>query len=166
MTIAISQLQANGVTFEAFEAVAIAQQLIEGLRGSPGADEVQPSDGPPSPDNVCLREDGSVAWRGCRVTASVAEVGIFLDALLSRGPVHVPVGVRETIARARLEMDVPPFDSLDALSRDLSRHEQGDRALIIRRALARANRHGDRAAGESPADPRVGDRIAARAARG
>ena len=51
----------------------------------------------------------------------------------------MPGGLRYTIARALLEVDVPPFDSLDDFSRDLARHEHGDRAGIVRRLL-RASR--------------------------
>jgi hypothetical protein len=37
-----------------------------------------------------------------------------------------------------LNVDVPPFDSLDDLARDLARHERGDRATSVRGVLARA----------------------------
>jgi hypothetical protein len=67
----------------------------------------------------------------------VSEVGIFLDSLLPDGSPRVPSGVRYTIARALLNVDVPPFGSLDELSRDLARHERSDRAEAVRRALAR-----------------------------
>jgi hypothetical protein len=140
MTISIADLTAAGMTFEAFEAVAVAQQLIEASRGP--VDEAQPPYGPPSAGNVFLKEDGSVVCRGCWTTPSVAEVAIFLEALLVPGSPAVPGALRYTIARALLNVDVPPFDSLDAFSRDLSRHEYGDRAVIVRRALARAKRQG------------------------
>jgi hypothetical protein len=160
MTTSIAELQTAGLRFESFEAVAIAQQLIDALRGSDEADEAQAPYGPPSTENVFLCDDGAVLCRGCRTTPAVSEIGIFLDALLSTGPGRVPGGLRYTIARALLNVDVPPFDSLDDLSRDLSRHEHGDRAVIIRRALARAGRHGaitpiPSGGGKSSADPTV-----------
>jgi hypothetical protein len=71
-------------------------------------------------------------------TPAVSEVGIFLDELLPAGSPRVPGALRYSIARSLLNVDVPPFDSLDDFSRDLSRHERGNRAVIVRRALARA----------------------------
>jgi hypothetical protein len=85
-----------------------------------------------------LNDDGSVACRGCRTTPAVSEVGIFLEALLPAGSPRVPGGLRYIIARALLNVDVPPFDSLADLSRDLERHERGDRAQVVRGVLARA----------------------------
>ena len=82
-------------------------------------------------------DDGSVVCRGCRDTPAVSELGHFLDALLPAGSPRVPGAVRYTIARALLDVDAPPFESLDDFSRDLARHEQGDRAEDVRRALAR-----------------------------
>jgi hypothetical protein len=137
MTCSITELLATGVVLEADEAVAIAQQLIAALRDVHETDEVQPPFGPPSADNVFLREDGTVFCRGCRTTPAVSEIGIFLDSLLPEGSPRVPGGLRYTIARALLNIDVPPFGSLDELSRDMARHELGDRAAAVQRALAR-----------------------------
>lgn len=138
MTSSIAELRAKGITFEATEAVAVAQQLISDLLTHP-TDEVQPPDGPPSVDTVWLRDDGSVVCRGCRMTPAVYEVGIFLEALLPAGSPRVPGGLRYTIARALLNVDVPPFDSLADLSRDLERHERGQRVEVVRGVLARAS---------------------------
>lgn len=44
---------------------------------------------------------------------------------------------RYTIARALLNVDVPPFDSLDDLSRDLARHQRGTPADLVRGVLGR-----------------------------
>ena len=63
----IAQLRAAGITLDAAEVVAIAQQLICGLRDHHEAGEVQPPFGPPSPDNVFLKDDGSVVCRGCKI---------------------------------------------------------------------------------------------------
>jgi hypothetical protein len=137
----ITECRAAGITFEADEAVAIAQQLIASLREPRAGDEVHPPYGPPSAGNVFLKEDGSVVCGGCVATPAVSEVGIFLDDLLPARSLRVPGGLRYTIARALLNVDVPPFDSLEELSRDLSRHERGNRVAVVRRALARASTH-------------------------
>jgi hypothetical protein len=68
----------------------------------------------------------------------VSEVAFLLEELLSSGSLRVPGGLRYTIARALLNVEAPPFESLEQFSLDLSRHERGDRAEIVRRALARA----------------------------
>jgi hypothetical protein len=145
MTRSIAEWQAAGFLFEPDEAVAIAQQLITSVLESEPRhlEHAQPPYGPPSADNVFLKPDGSVVCRGCLVSPAVSELGIFLEQLLPEGSPRVPGGLRYTIARALLNVDAPPFDSLEQLSRDLSRHERGDRAEVIRRALGRA--HADRA---------------------
>ena len=137
MTCSIDELLDAGVILEADEAVAIAQQLIAALRDPHQTDEVLPPYGPPSTDNVFLKEDGTVFCRSCQATPVVSEIGRFLDSLLPEGSPRVPGGVRYTIARALLNVDVPPFGSLDELSRDLARHELGDRDAAVRRVLAR-----------------------------
>ena len=138
MAISIAELTATGIQFEADEAVAIAQQLIDALRDPYALHDVKPPYGPPSAETVSLKSDGTVVCRGCGTTPAVSEVGIFLHSLLRDGALRVPGGLRYTIARALLDVDVPPFDSLDDFSRDLTRHEHGDRAGIVRRLLARA----------------------------
>jgi hypothetical protein len=112
MSTSIAECRAAGVVFEADEAVAIAQQLITALRDPGNTDEVHTPYGPPSAENVFLEEDGSVACRGCRVTPVVSEIAIFLEDLLPPGSPRVPGGLRYTMARALLNVDVPPFDSL------------------------------------------------------
>jgi hypothetical protein len=143
MSTSIAECRAAGVVFEADEAVAIAQQLITSLRDPGNTDEVRTPYGPPSADNVFLEDDGSVACRGCRMTPVVSEVAIFLEDLLPPGSPRVPGGLRYTMARSLLNVDVPPFDSIDDFSRDLARHERGNRATLVRRALARAGGHVD-----------------------
>ena len=144
MTRSIAELRAAGVVFTADEAVAITQQLTVMLRDPHEGDLVQPPFGPPSAQNVFLSDDGSVVCRGCRATPAVSEIGIFLESLLPDGSIRVPGALRYTIARALLNVDVPPFDSLDELTRDLARHERGSRAEWVRGVLARA-------AGQRPA---------------
>src|SRR6476469_4281238 len=104
----ITELQDGGLTVEADEAVAIAQQLIRSLRAA-AVRHVEPPYGPPTAANVFLNEDGSVTCRGCDTAPAVFEIAIFLDALLSPSP-RVPGGLRYAIARAMLAVDVAPFD--------------------------------------------------------
>jgi hypothetical protein len=141
MSISIAECRAAGVVFEADEAVAIAQQLITSLLDPRNTDEVEVPFGPPSAANVFLQDDGSVVCRGCRMTPVVSEIAIFLEDLLREGSARIPGGLRYTMARALLNVDVPPYDSLDDFSRDLARHERGNRASLVRRALARTVNH-------------------------
>jgi hypothetical protein len=127
----------GGVTIEPEEAVAIAQQLIVAIRGGACADLVEPPFGPPTPDRVVLCDDGSVTCRGCDATPAVSEVARLLEALLPPAPARVPGGLRYTIARALLDVDVAPFDSLDELSETLSRYERGPRESLVIRLLER-----------------------------
>ena len=135
----IAELRRAGLTFDTDEAVAIVQQLITTLRSRGAADAVQPPYGPPSADTVGLNPDGSVSCRGCGTTPTLSEVGILLHSLLPAGSPSVPGSLRYTIACALLTVDMPPFDSLSDFSRDLGRHELGDRAEIVRGVLARAD---------------------------
>ena len=137
-TVSIAELQHAGVTLEPVEAVAVAQQLIQTLRRSDDAGEVEPPYGPPTAANVVLNADGSVSCAACGTTPAISEIAIFLDALLPPGSLRVPGGLRYTIARGLLEVDVAPFDSLDDFSRALGRHESGPRDEVVRRLLRRA----------------------------
>jgi hypothetical protein len=88
---------------------------------------------------VILKADGSVMCVGCATTPAVSEVAIFLDALLPGGSPRVPGGLRYTIARGMLDVDVAPFDSLEEFSEALARHAQGARDAVVRGVLERAN---------------------------
>lgn len=119
-----------------YEAVAIAQQLITSTNA-----DVQGSSplGPLSLDNVCLGMDGSVTCGTSIVRPAVSEIGVLLAEMLPReGTTRVPGALRYTIARALLEVDAPPFDSVTHLSAALARHEQGDRVAVLRDLYARA----------------------------
>jgi hypothetical protein len=131
----ITELQDGGLTVEADEAVAIAQQLIRSLRQT-SVRNLEPPYGPPTASNVFLNEDGSVTCRGCDTAPAVFEIAIFLDALLPASP-RVPGGLRYAIARAMLAIDVAPFDSLDEFSEALARYESGPREAVVRRLLER-----------------------------
>src|ERR1700738_1548841 len=136
-TASVAEVQSAGVTIEAEEAVAIAQQLIATLRSGGTADAVEPPYGPPSRANVYLDADGSVVCRACETTPAVSEMAILLEAMLPAESGRVPGGLRYAIARALLDVDVPPFDSLDDFSETLRRYERGSRRQLVRRVLQR-----------------------------
>jgi hypothetical protein len=136
-TASVAEVQRAGVIIEAEEAVAIAQELIAQLRGRRnGAPPAEPPYGPPTTANVILGADGSAVCRACEMTPAVSEVAILLQAMLPH-QTHAPGGLRYAIARALLDVDVPPFDSLDDLSETLARYERGPRDAIIRRVMQR-----------------------------
>lgn len=147
----LDELRRAGVVILPAEAVAIAQQLINDGRTGESAGE--PPSGPPTPANVLLGGDGSVECAGCDATWAVPEIAAFLQTLLPPGTPGVAGGLRYTIARALLEVDAPPFDSLDEFSRALGRHEQGSRTDVIRGLLARVG--SPRQADRRRSDPAV-----------
>src|SRR3954462_3863036 len=112
MTSSIAELRARRIMFEPAEAVAIAQQLIRSIADHHVPHELEPPFGPPSAENVFLNDDGSVVCRSCGATPAISEMAIFLDSLLPGGSQRVPGGLRYTIARALLDVEAPPFDSL------------------------------------------------------
>jgi hypothetical protein len=135
-TASVAEVQRAGVGIEAEEAVAIAQQLIAVLCRNDGKASAEPPYGPPTPANVMLGADGSLACRACETTPAVSEIAILLQAMLPP-QTRAPGGLRYAIARALLDVDVPPFDSLADLSETLSRYERGSREVIIRRLIER-----------------------------
>jgi hypothetical protein len=136
---ALAELADAGIRIRYDEAIAIAQQLVH----SGGGDEApagapRAAFGPPSPMNVYLDADGVVSCPACQATLAVSELGAFLQAVLAFDNGRVPGAVRYTIARALLEVDAPPFDSLGDFSLALARFERGDRGDVIRRLIERA----------------------------
>jgi hypothetical protein len=136
-TASIAELQQAGVILQAREAVAIAQQLIRSFNEYDQTFRVAPPFGPPTAATVFLHADGSVSCAGCGTTPAISEIAIFLDTLLPSGSPRVPGGLRYTIARGLLEVDVAPFDSLDEFAQALSRHESGACDDVIRGLLQR-----------------------------
>jgi len=137
-TASVAEVQSAGVAIEPEEAVAIVQQLIDALRrGTAGPAE--PPYGPPTPTTVHLADDGSVVCRACETMPAVSEVAILLQHILPPRK-GIPGGLHYTIARALLDVDVPPFDSLDDLSETLARYERGPRDQIIQRVMHRFDR--------------------------
>jgi hypothetical protein len=134
-TATLAEVLRAGVTIGAEEAVAVVQQLIDTLRRG-SARAAAPPYGPPTPDTVHLVDDGSVVCCACEMTPAVSEIAILLQAMLPQRT-GVPGGLHYTIARALLDVDVPPFDSLDDFSETLTRYERGPRDQIVRRVLER-----------------------------
>ena len=136
LSASVAEIQQAGVTVEPEEAVAIAQQLIATLRSGP-PQHLDPPFGPPTVETVVLRQDGSVACLGCDATPAVSEIARLLQAMLPAGRSRIAGALRYTIARASLDVDAPPFDSVDDLSETLARFERGRRDLIVMRVLRR-----------------------------
>ena len=133
--VSLSSLIGRGVELQPHEAVAIAQQLIHASADVP---LVRPF-GPPTLESIVILSDGRVGSRRSAATPAVSELGRLLDSMLPSGRGQVPGGLRYTLARALLEVDAPPFDSLQALSASLVRFEHGDRRRVVRSLLARAD---------------------------
>jgi hypothetical protein len=155
----IADLIAAGVQLRPEEAVAIAQQLIHAPATLVDSTSPTAPLGPPSPGNVQLHADGSVTCDGYHVTPAVFEMAILLQTLLPPGSLRVPGALRYAIARGLLEVDAPPFDSIEEFSRVLERFEKGHRRQVVRAALARST--GERVAipfGRPHAVPASGDR--------
>lgn len=159
-SISVAEVLNAGVELTPDEAIAIVQQLIHSPGGSSdprqGTRSARPtlrSDGrrparadqpkatgygPPAMDNVLLAANGSVSCAACEATPAVSEIGRLLQQMLSDSGVRIPGSLRYTVARALLEVDAPPFDSLSDFSEALERYERGDRADHVRRVLERA----------------------------
>ena len=133
----VAELQRAGVTVEPEEAIAIAQQLISTLCDGRGPEDLEPPFGPPTPETVLLHGNGTVTCRGCDATPAVSEIARLLDAMLPEGASRPAGALRYTIARARLDVDAPPFDSIEDLSRALARFESGPREHAVMRVLGR-----------------------------
>ena len=133
-SVTIAEITAQGVVLTTAEALAIVQLLIE----VSGNEDAHPPYGPPLPENIVIRVDGSVTSRACAVTPTVFEVAIVLDRLLPPGQPQVPGALRYMLGRALHEVAAPPFDSLDAFSQGLRRFEAGMRTEIVRGVFARA----------------------------
>jgi hypothetical protein len=129
----IAELQRAGIVFRPAEAIAIVQKLInERPAGRP-----QPPFGPLSTESVVVDELGTVTCTACDAKPALSEIAILLAAMLPAGT-RVPGALRYTIARALLNVEAPPFDSIEELSSALSRFERIARDVVIRDLMARA----------------------------
>jgi hypothetical protein len=129
----IAELHRAGIAIRPSEAVAIAQKLIN----DPHHGFPRPPFGPPSTENVIIDELGNVTCSTCAVRPAVSEIAILLDAMLPEGT-RLPGGLRYLIARALLNVDAPPFDSVEEFSSALSRFERSDNGVVIRDLVERA----------------------------
>jgi hypothetical protein len=134
-TVSIAEVLSRRVALEPHEVVAMVQQLIH----QPQDERVPATQpfGPPSPENIVIRADGSVVCTGCDATPSTAEAAVLLQKLLAATP-RVPGGLQSAIGRALQDVTGPPFDSLDDFSSALARHEQGDRQAVVRGLFERS----------------------------
>lgn len=133
-SISIVELQRAGITLSADEAVAVTQEVIRSCRRPTAVG--RPPFGPPNAENILLDSRGTVSCPSCLATLAVSEAAILLDSLLPKGPGCVPGSLRYAVARALLDVDAPPFDSLDEFSHTLSRFQAHDSRQTIL-ALAR-----------------------------
>jgi hypothetical protein len=137
-------------TLQPPEAVAIIQQLIV----APNPERLTPPLGPLTPATVFISSDGSVSYSTSDSTFAVSDLAALLDVMLPpSGNTAIPGELRYTIARARMEVDAPPFDSLADFSRALARHERGERTVVLRRMIARASQQSP----DGPLDRRSAD---------
>jgi hypothetical protein len=132
-TVSIAEV-ARRLALQPRDVVAVVQQLIH--RSAEERGEAQPPFGPPSPENIALRSDGTVVCTGCPATPSIAETAILLQNLLAETQ-SVPGGLQHVIGRALQEVEGPPFYSIDDFSSALARHEQDDSQAVVRRLLER-----------------------------
>jgi hypothetical protein len=131
-SVSIADLRSR-VKIPADAAVAIAQQLNH----SQSTAAPRPPFGPPSEATVFLDADGCVRCVSSEATPAVSEIAILLDTLVPAGSPAAPGGLRYAIARALLDVDAPPFDSVASFSEALARFEHGDRASLVRDLVER-----------------------------
>jgi len=72
------------------------------------------------------------------VTFATSEIACFLQEILPPETSRIPGSLRYAIARALLEVDAPPFDSVAEFSETLARYERGNRAARVIAVLDRA----------------------------
>lgn len=133
----IAELLTRGGSLTVPEAVAVVLSVIETSAGTPAADLREPY-GPPSPDNIELRPDGAVVCIGCGTSPGVFELAVLLQQLLAGAP-KIPGGLQYAVARALLEVEAPPFDSVDDFVRSIARFAPSDRQAALRALVDRAD---------------------------
>ncbi len=152
----VAEVLGAGVEIQAEEAVAIAQQLIVALRDLTPLHAATPPYGPPTAESVHLAADGAVLCRACEATPAVSEIALLLETMLPLST-RTPGGLRYAMARALLDVDVPPFDSLDDFAETLARYERGPRGQVVARVMQRFEHRRSivrRGAAERRRDPR------------
>jgi hypothetical protein len=123
-TITLSELLDRDVELTCADAVALVQLMMF----EADITSARAPYGPPSLDNIALAADGSVHCMHTAATPSLVEAAVLLQALVARSHDRLPGGLRYAIGRALLEVEAPPFDTLEDFSAALTRFESGDRA--------------------------------------
>lgn len=140
----LAELTGQNIEIAFADAVAIAQQLI-------CEPEVRRDAKPPyealTLESIAVTADGAVRCLHTASTPTVSEVGLVMQRLLRNSP-SLPGGLRYTVSRAIHEVEAPPFESVEDLSKALERFEAGDRREQIASLYQRAG-----AASESNAAP-------------
>jgi hypothetical protein len=152
----VAEVLGAGVEIQPEEAVAIVQQLIVALRDLTPPHTAKPPYGPPTADTVHLAADGAVLCRACEATPAVSEIARLLETMLPLST-RTPGGLRYAMARALLDVDVPPFDSLDDFAETLARYERGPRSQVVAGVMQRFGHKRSvvvRGAAERRRDPR------------
>src|SRR5947207_10092496 len=134
LTVSIAEVMGRGVTIQPHEAVAVAQEVASAAAAEPST--TGSSHAPPALQTVRLGPDGSVTSAASDGVPSISEIATFLQAMLA-SPGKVTGALRFMIARALLEVDVPPFDSLEEFLRVLARFESSDRRAALRLLVER-----------------------------
>jgi hypothetical protein len=141
----------TGAPFTWAEAVAIVQQVIASSErdraGAPSA---------PGLENLWLAPDGAVFCdNGMPPALTVGDAATLLDALLRHaGGTSLPGSLQYTLARAKHQVDAPPYESIAALAKALSRQERAGRTAILRDLYSRTMNPAPRTA-ETPQAPRA-----------
>jgi len=131
------------------DAVAIAQQLIcepDAVR------DAQPPYAALTLESVAVTPDGMVHCLHKASPPTVTEVGLVMQSLLRHSP-SLPGGLRYTVSRAIHEVEAPPFESAEDLSRALERFEAGDRREQVASLYQRASAASDPNAGVVSSPP-------------
>jgi Tol biopolymer transport system component len=152
----VSDFLSRGIGIEPDEAVALVLELISDLRIRGDAEPGSAADSL-TVDSILLGPDGTVRCDRGAAAPAVSDVGRLLDTIIRAGaPKRVSGALRFTIARAVLEVDVPPFASLEELAGSLKRFERGQRMQVLVALYARGTgsepktRPGSRASSRAP----------------
>ena len=137
--VSLAELMRAGITPNADAAVAIARALIRERTSSAAPLSMDES---PLPENIYLAPDGRIMCRDGNRPA-VSDVARLLRELLPIGAAGIPGGLHYAIARALLEVDAPPFESVEEFSTALARfeHSNGDREVrgLVEKAQSQAS---------------------------
>ena len=128
-SVSLSEVLSSGVQIDPHEAVAVVLELMSYLDQKRDGDAGAPA-AAPTLETVHLTSDGTARCDSCAGVPDVADIGRLLDGMLPTEG-KVPGALRYTIARARLEVDAPPFVSLEDFASALKRFEKGRREEVM-----------------------------------